>query len=182
MSSYREILTKAIVGKVKKKTTQNYKVKCDQNPDTVLGCWVINHKFNGVNNLDKINLNGTFDVNIWYSFDGDTKTTVTTQTLTYNDIMPVNLKEGYKLNNNSEIVVECLKQPTVVDVSINNGLVDLKIDKELGVEVIGSTTVKVQVEDDFDDYEEVYDDEKENELNINVDELSDNFITDTVNQ
>jgi len=46
----------------------------------------------------------------------------------------------------------------------------------MGVEVIGNTTVKIAVEDDFDDYEEIFDSEDESELDINVDELSDNYL------
>jgi len=95
--------------------------------------------------------------------------------------MNVNLKNDTKLDDHSEIIVQCLKQPTVVDVNIKNGLVNLKVEKELGVEVIGNTTVKVAVEDDFDDYEEIFDSENEEELNINIDSLDDNYLDGSVN-
>ena len=90
--------------------------------------------------------------------------------------MNINLKNDSKIDETSEIIVTCLKQPTVTDVNIKNGLVSIKVEKELGVEVVGNTTVKIAVEDDFDDYEEVFDTEEEEELNINIDNLSDDYL------
>ncbi len=182
MASYKEIVTKAIIGKCKKTTSANFEIECEEKPNTVLGCWVINHKFNGNNNHGKINLNGSFDINVWYSYDNDTKTAVCTRNFNYSDLMNINLKNDAKLDDKSEVIVDCLKQPTVVDVNIKNGLVHLKVEKELGVEVIGNATVKVAVEDDYDDYEELFDSEEENELNINVDDLNDNYIDESVNK
>lgn len=43
MAVFKEIVTKAIVGKGKKYFKNNYSIKADDNPSTVLGCWVINH-------------------------------------------------------------------------------------------------------------------------------------------
>ncbi|UKI26789.1 MAG: outer spore coat protein CotE [Bacilli bacterium] len=43
MSAYKEIVTKAVVGKGKKYYKNTYKVNTDAIVDTVLGCWVINH-------------------------------------------------------------------------------------------------------------------------------------------
>ena len=48
MASYREIVTKAVIAKGKKLFTTNNTVKVDKSPSTILGCWVINHNFNGV--------------------------------------------------------------------------------------------------------------------------------------
>lgn len=45
MSNFREIVTKAIVGKCKKTTSANFDIECEESPSTVLGCWVINHLF-----------------------------------------------------------------------------------------------------------------------------------------
>ena len=176
MTSYKEIVTKAIVGKCKKNSKSTFEVECNEKPDTILGCWVINHIFSGSIDNSKVSLNGSFDINVWYSYDNDTKTSVAIKKVNYHDTMNVNLKNNYKLDDKSEIIVECLKQPTVKDVNIKNGLVNLNVEKELGVEIIGNTTVKIAVEDDFDDYEEVFDSEKEKELDINIDQLNDDFL------
>lgn len=181
MSNYKEIVTKAIIGKCKKRLTSNYEIECEEKPNTILGCWVINHSFRGVNNLGKVNVTGNFDVNVWYSYDNDTKTAVCTRKFNYSDVINVPLKDNSKLNNDCDIIVNALKQPTVTDVKIKNDLVNLKIEKELGIEVVGNATVKVQVEDDYDDYEEVYDNENNDELNINVDDLNDDYLEESTN-
>ena len=181
MSNFKEIITKAIIGKCKKTTTANFQIECEEKPDTVLGCWVINHSFSGNNNNGKVNLTGSYDVNVWYAYGNNSKTAVSTRKFNYSDLMNVPLKNDSQIDSQSEIIVECLKQPTVSDVSIKDGLVNLKIEKELGVEVIGNTTVKIAVEDDFDDYDEIFDSADENELNINIDELNDDYLNKDVN-
>lgn len=174
MSNFKEIVTKAVIGKAKKTSTDEYVLSPEQRPDTILGCWVINHKFEGFNNGGIINLNGSFDVNVWYSYDNDTRTAVSTQNFSYTDRMPIRLKDNTNLTNNEEIIVRSLKQPTVTNVSASNGVVRLNIEKELGVEVVGDTKIKVSIEDDEDDYEVITDEdvlsEKEEEVIDNINE------------
>ena len=172
MSNFREIVTKAVIGKAKKTSGGVYSVDTEEKANTVLGCWVINHGFNGVNNNGSVLVNGAFDVNVWYSYDNDTKTAVCTRRFTYNDKMNVPLKHDTVLDNNSEIIVRSLKQPTVTNVDIKNGLVELSIEKELGVEVVGNTKVKVSVEDFEDDYEELLDDDIDSE----IESLNDDYL------
>ena len=43
MSNYKEIVTKAVVGKAKKTSAGDYTISTEEIPNTVLGCWVINH-------------------------------------------------------------------------------------------------------------------------------------------
>ena len=43
MASYKEIVTKAVVGKGKKTFTTTHTVSPEVVPTTILGCWVINH-------------------------------------------------------------------------------------------------------------------------------------------
>ena len=43
MSNFKEIVTKAVVGKSKKNSVDSFSVETEQTPNTVLGCWVINH-------------------------------------------------------------------------------------------------------------------------------------------
>ena len=54
MAYFKEIVTKAVIGKGKKTTSIDHKIETDDNINTVLGCWVINHNFNGVNTNNKI--------------------------------------------------------------------------------------------------------------------------------
>ena len=172
MSNFREIVTKAVIGKAKKKSTSNFVLTPEEIPNTVLGCWVINNSFSGSNSLGNVLVNGAFDVNVWYSYDNGSKTTVSTKRFTYQEKMNVPLKSDSVLDNTSEIIVRSLKQPTVTNVSIKDNNIELTIEKELGVEIVGNTKVKVSVEEDTDDYEELMDDEIEEEIdNVNEEYL-----------
>ena len=66
MSSYREIVTKAVLGKGKKIFTHNNFIEVDKVPSNVLGCWVINHNFKGVKEGERITVTGSYDINIFF--------------------------------------------------------------------------------------------------------------------
>jgi len=174
MTGYREIVTKAIIGKNKKNIKTDYEFSPNDIPNTILGCWIINNKFKGHLNGNTAVINGSFDINVWYSYDNDTKTGVYTQNFTYNDSIKMNLNN---LTGNEEVIVNCLKQPSVTDVKIENNLVKLKVEKDFGIEVVGNTTVRVAAVDDMVDYEEVFDTPTEDEININKDDIDENYIT-----
>jgi spore coat protein E len=170
MANYKEIVTKAVVGKGKKSSKNEYQVQTEENPNTILGCWVINHQFKGIKNVGDVIVNGSFDVNIWYSYDNDSKTTVANRKFTYTDNLNMKLD---KLDvNNEDIIVKVLKQPTVSDVAIKDGIVNLTIEKELGIEVVGDAKVKIAVEDTDEDYDEIVDLDKDPEL----DEITDDYL------
>ncbi len=173
MASYKEIVTKAVVGKAKKNSVSKFVVRPEENPDTILGCWVINHSFQGRNANGIVNIDGSFDINVWYSYDNDTKTAVATQRFNYNDKMNIHLKDGSSLNDSSEIIVRSLNQPTVTEVYIDNGAVNLSIEKELGVEVVGNTMIKVSVEEDPDDYEII---EDLDTVTTEIDNVDENYL------
>ncbi|MBQ4078935.1 outer spore coat protein CotE [bacterium] len=134
------------------------------------------HTFNGQNNNGSVVLNGSFDINVWYSYDNDTKTSVSTQRFNYSDQMNVRLKDNANLTNASEIIVRSLKQPTVTDVKIADGLVNLNVEKELGVEIVGDTKLKVSVEEDEDEYEVIEEYVAENDVDENIDDIDENFL------
>ena len=174
MASYKEIVTKAVIGKAKKKNTMNFSFPPDEKVNTILGCWVINHNFSGTSNNGKVNVSGSFDVNVWYAYDNDTKTKVNTKKFSYNETFVVPLKDQATLTNTSEIIVRSLKQPTVTNVSEKDNEIVLEIEKELGVEIVGETKIKVPIEDEFDDYEEIMDDSVEE----SIDEVNEDYLED----
>lgn len=158
MANYKEIVTKTVIGKAKKLSKNNVSIVPEEVPSTVLGCWVINHTFSGKGNKGLVKINGSYDVNVWYSYDSDHKTTVTTKNYIYDEEYNIPLKNNVSILDESEIIVRSLKQPTVSDVKIKDNKFELIIEKELGVEVVGESKIKVPVEDDYDDYEEIVDD------------------------
>ena len=162
MSSYKEIVTKAIVGKGKKFFRDNYNVEVENSPTTVLGCWVINHKFKGFKNGDKIGVDGSYDVNIWYSYDNDSKTNVVNKKIEYNDLFNVKLKSDID-SNDTDIIVRTLKQPNCVKVNIEGNKIIFDVEKELGVEIVGETKMKIAIEDDEDPWDELVEEMNEKE-------------------
>ncbi len=153
MPLFKEIVTKAVIGKGKKLFKDNYSLEIENIPTTILGCWVINHKFKGYKANDKIGVSGSYDVNIWYSYDNDSKTAVVNKNISYDDLFNVRLKENADLSNDTDIIVRTLKQPSCSGVNINNKTIIFDIEKELGVEVVGETKVKIAIEEDEDPWD-----------------------------
>ena len=175
MALFKEIVTKAVIGKGKKLFKDNYSLEVENAPTTILGCWVINHKFKGYKTNDKIGVSGTYDVNIWYSYDNDSKTTVVNKNISYDDLFNVRLKESADLSNDTDIIVRTLKQPNCLGVNINNKTISFDIEKELGVEVVGETKVKIAIEEDEDPWD-VIDDELSSKDIEDIDKVSDDYI------
>ena len=156
-SNFKEIVTKTVVGKGRKTFKSSHSLTPENTPNTVLGCWVINHTFTGTNRKNEVTVNGSFDVNVWYSYDNDSKTAVTTRNFNYQEILRLRVKDYDSLSNDNEIIVRSLKQPTVQDVNIKGNDVTLNIEKELGVEIVGESKVKIAILEDelpWDDIEE----------------------------
>ena len=174
MSNYKEIVTKAVVSKGKKLFTTNHSVEVS-NPSTVLGCWVINHNFKGVKNFNNIVIDGSYDVNIWYSYDNDTKTTVVTKPIKYKEIVSVNEKNS--TDSQKDIIVRSLKQPSCVNAKEKGKSIEFEIEKELGIEVVGDTKVKIAIEDDEEPWDEIKDEDDLNKVENEIDnEVKEDFI------
>ena len=152
MSSYKEIVTKAVIGKGKKNFKNKYSITSDVTPSTILGCWIINNKFKGTVQGDDVKVDGSFDINIWYSYDNDSKTNVINKSINYEELINVKTKLDVDINN-SERIVRALKQPTCSNVQIKGNIIDFDIEKELGIEIVGDEKVKIMVEDDEDKWE-----------------------------
>ena len=163
-SSFKEIVTKTVVGKGRKTFKSQHSLTPENTPNTILGCWVINHNFSGTNRKNEVTVNGNFDVNVWYSYDNDSKTAVTTRSFTYQELLRLRVKDYDSLTNENEIIVRSLKQPTVQDVNIKGNDVYLSIEKELGVEIVGESKVKIAILEDELPWDEI---EEEPEVDEN---------------
>ena len=171
MSNYKEIVTKAVVSKGKKLFTTNHSVEVN-NPSTILGCWVINHNFNGTKSGNNIVINGSYDVNIWYSYDNDTKTDVVKETNTYKEVVHMRNVDDI---DGEEIIVRSLKQPNPLKVEISGNSINYSIEKELGIELVGDVKVKIEANEEDDNWDEIVEEEK-------IDEEIDNIKEDYINE
>lgn len=168
---YKEIVTKAVIGKGKKSFKNSYNLLAEHNPNTVLGCWVINHTFKGEVKDGKVLVDGNFDVNIWYSYDNDKKTSVEAKNISYTESLNVKTKNNQALDG-SNIIVRVLKQPTCSNVNIKEDVIDFDIEKELGIEVVNDEKVRIEVTDD-DDKWDIIDEDVDNKID---DEVKEDFL------
>ena len=170
--AYREIVTKAVIGKGKKKYINSYDIEVDNIPTTVLGCWIINHNFKAHEEKDKIIIDGSFDANVWYSYDNDTKTMVTSKNITYTEEEKLNVTD--KEVGTRDIIIRSLKQPTCISAKNEGNIIKLDIEKELGIEIVGDTKVKIASVDDEDDtWDEL-------ESTNDIDKINPNYIDEEI--
>lgn len=158
-NNYKEIVTKAIIGKGKKTFKNEYEVICEKDIDTVLGCWVINHDLKGIKDGEYIKILGSYDINIWYSYDNNTKTDVVSKKMFYEERVRVRVKENSEINDNTEIIIRSLKNPSCIDVNNTDKTIKYTISKELGIEILGDTKIKIPVSNSEDDYDVIIDEE-----------------------
>ena len=172
--AFKEIVTKAVIGKGKKYFKNKYTLNTENMPTTVLGCWVINHQFKGYKSGENIGVDGSYDVNIWYSYENDSKTTVVNKRVDYNDMFNVKVKDNADLTSDTEIIVRSLKQPSCTNVNItDDGSIEFEIEKELGVEIVGEVKMKISIEEDEEPWQDLNDDVKDDvmeEIDNSVDE------------
>lgn len=178
MASFKEIVTKAVVGKGKKTFTSTNSITPEITPTTILGCWVINHNFKGVRSGDKIRIDGSYDVNIWYSCEDDTKTEVVRQSNTYSETVQVRRRVDNEITK-EEIIVRSLKQPTCTKAEIiDGGVINYTVEKELGIELVGDTKVKIAIDENEDPWDDIIDDENDKIENAIDQEVREDYLQD----
>ena len=176
MPAFKEIVTKAIIGKGKKYYKNSYTIETENEPTTVLGCWVINHKFKGSEVGGKIVVDGSFDVNIWYSYDNDTKTTVITKKISYSESVMVRQRESTD-STVRDIMVRSLKQPNCTNAKENGKSISIEIEKELGIEIVGDAKVRIAVDENEDEWEEIIDEDDKEKIMEEIDKtVKEDFI------
>lgn len=174
MSNYKEIVTKAVIAKGKKLFTTTDVIKTVNKPSTILGCWVINHNFNGIKIGDEIIIDGSYDINIWYSYDNDTKTEVVKETNQYKEIVRMRARDDE--SDSEEIIVRSLKQPSCVKVDIVGEGINYTIEKELGIELVGDIKVKIEANQEEDPWDEIVEETTTEEIVGKIDEVKEDFI------
>ena len=171
-NNYKEIVTKAIIGKGKKTFKDEYEIEVDKIPDTVLGCWVINHNLKGIKEKDHIRIEGSYDINIWYSYDNNTKTDVVSKKEFYEEVVKVRVKES--VSSEEEVIIRSLKNPSCIDVSSEGNIIKYTISKELGIEVVGDEKIRIPISNNEEDYDIIID---EKEINDQIDkEVNENYL------
>lgn len=165
---YREIITKAVCGRGRCYKKETHTISPPQRATSILGCWVINHTYNAKKrSKDTVEVNGSFDINIWYSHSDNTKTEVVTERVTYKDHIRLSTRDDHCIDDDYDIFVKVVQQPNCLECEIEKQghKLSAEIERELIVHVIGETKVYVKVDpkgvsmDDEDWDEELTDDE-----------------------
>lgn len=158
MNEVREIVTKAVIAKGKKAMHINHNILTTTHPYSVLGCWIINHEFEASLDNQVVDINGEFEVNIWYSTDENCKTDVLREKVSYKKDIKVKKIVNDYMKNTDDIIARIIKHPTVTNAKIIDDEIKLDIDLEILAEVIGETKMQVTVflptqslDDDIDD-------------------------------
>jgi spore coat protein E len=160
---YREIISKAVIGKGKKFTQESHSVTPSHRPSSILGCWVINHLYNAKKKSEEsVEIQGSYDVNIWYSYNDNTKTEVVTERVTYTDVIPLSVKDDNCINDEHDVIAKVIQQPNCLECKIasNGHKIVVEIEREFVVQVIGETKLSVRVnpvQDDFGDDDDAWD-------------------------
>ncbi|HIT44125.1 TPA: outer spore coat protein CotE [Candidatus Avacholeplasma faecigallinarum] len=165
MNEVREIVTKAVVAKGKKVMHISHELHTTAHPYSILGCWIINHEFEASKHDNLIDIDGSLEVNIWYSTEENTKTDVLREIITYQKNIKVKQIVNDYLKNSDDVLAKILKHPTVTNAKINNDVIYLDIEFEVLAEVIGETKMQVTVFNPIETQEEDIED-----LDIEVNE------------
>ncbi|TYR81073.1 outer spore coat protein CotE [Priestia megaterium] len=166
---YREIITKAVVGKGRKFTQSSHTLTPPNRPTSILGCWVINHQYDAKKCGNTVEVDGKYDINVWYSYKDNTKTEVSTETVNYRDIIKLRYKDEDAISDDYEVIVRVLQQPNCLECTIspNGNKTIVQVERELLAEIIGETKVCVAVSPN------ACDDEDEFDLDVDDDEFED---------
>ena len=176
---FREIVTKAVCGKGRKFTQATHTVTPSHAPSSILGCWIINHEYNARKRGENVEISGTYDANLWYSYNDNTKTEVVTEEISYHDVIRLSSKDENCISDDLEVIARVLQQPNCLEATIspNGNKVVVQVEREFLAEVIGETKVSVQVfEGVIDEVEEL---PPEEDIDDNeFDDLDPNFLYD----
>ncbi len=179
----REIITKAVCGKGRKYSKAIHTISLPNKPSNILGSWAINHNFDAEKVGELIEVVGSYDINIWYSYANNTKTAVATETISYVEQIPLAYLDTKCSKNNLEVVATVSEAPVCIDAKVSNSdTVIVEVEKEFVVEIIGETKVCVVVcPNGCDDEEKGLLLEDEDIDSEETDDLDPSFIIDDLN-
>ncbi|MCY0900947.1 MAG: outer spore coat protein CotE [Firmicutes bacterium] len=144
-TDYREIITSAVCGKGNKYSQSTYTIRTANRPTTIGGCWVMNHTCEGTLAGDVVEVHGRFDVNVWYSYNGNSETAVAKDTVSYVEQIALVDLDPNCFQDGLEVSVKVLQQPNCLDATVVDAGAEIlvRVELELSVEVIGRTKVCV---------------------------------------
>ncbi|TDF99547.1 outer spore coat protein CotE [Paenibacillus piri] len=143
----REIYTKAVCGKGRKFSQVTNTVTPPHAPTSILGAWIINNQYDAVKSGDGVEVVGTYDINIWYSYDKNTKTDVAKETVSYSELVGLSYLDKKHRPSSAEVSAVATQEPNCVEAGISSrgDSVVIRVEREFKVEMIAETKVCVVV-------------------------------------
>jgi spore coat protein E len=143
--SYREIITNAVCGKGTKYSQSTFTIRPSNTPTTIGGCWVMNHSYEAELAGDVVEVHGSFDINVWYSYNGNSETAVAKDRVSYREQIPLKEVDPHCFKEGLEVAVKVIQMPNCLDASVvdHTNEILVRVEKELSVEVIGRTKICV---------------------------------------
>lgn len=143
--NYREIIASAICGRGSKYSQTTYTLRPANRPTTIGGCWVMNHSCEAELVGDYVEVRGRCDVNVWYSYNGNSETAVAKDTVSYVEQIALRELDTEAERDSRKVQVKVLQNPNCLDATVtgNGSEILVRVEKELGVEVIGQTQLCV---------------------------------------
>lgn len=142
----REIYTKAVCGKGRKFSQVTHTVTPPHNPTNILGAWIINHQYEAVKSGNGIEVLGTYDINIWYSHDKNSKTDVAKETVSYVEVVPLSYLDPKYRKNTEEVTAMATQEPNCLEANVgSDGTVLVHVEREYEVEMMAETKICVVV-------------------------------------
>ena len=127
--------------------TESKETLCPPNaPTSILGCWVINHHYQAKRIGKYVEISGKYDINVWYAYNNHSKTGVFTETISYKDRVKLSFRDG-EVNDSDDVKVRVLQQPNCIEAVITKqgDKFQVTVEREFLVEIIGETTVVINV-------------------------------------
>ncbi|MFP7494007.1 outer spore coat protein CotE [Terribacillus saccharophilus] len=171
--SYREIITKAVIGRGRKFSKNIDHIRSESKPSSILGCWIINHRYHAKKKGDiGVEVVGKYDINVWYSHSDNSKTDVVSETVEYKELVKLSIKDDNYLDDEFEVYAKAIQQPNCLECKIveHGKKIFVEVEKEFLIEVVGETKLCVKVDPDGC---EVEDEEEDWDLELSDDDFKD---------
>ena len=169
MAKYREILTKAIIGKGTNKIEENQVIEVDEEISRALGCWIINHQSSIKVEDEKIF--AFYDKNfvnhdVWYGFNHDKNCKLANKVFEFTDEISYKFNDNLvqEINEQTEIKKYVNKQPTCVELKYEKNKIFVKVNRIYSIDIVGETKLTISVNEE---------EKKDDISNINPNYISD---------
>ena len=138
----KEILTRAVLAKGKIEGVNEEIIQLENTPSKLVGCWVINNNCLSVEEDQKVYLEGSYDIHVWYAINEDSDSVLEKKTIKYKEEFL--LDEKIELND-CDYKLYCNEYPRCVELKLDNGKAHVNISKNFSLDIIGESKFVVDV-------------------------------------